>query len=147
MKSHSVWVAGTPFVFALTLAGCVTNAPSLNSGNGLPTAQENAELPSYRIRSWSAPNDRTLIVESYDGTRYQAEMLGPCLGLGFSNRLGFVNRGGFQQVDRFSGVVLADGTRCTFQSFNKLVTPEGSALDRFEKLASEPESGSAESPH
>jgi hypothetical protein len=114
--------------------------------SSLRTAPESAELWSYRIRNWSAPNDHTLIVESSDGTRYKAETLGACPGLGFSPRLGFANRGGFQQIDRFSSVVLSDGTRCALQSFNKVVTPEGSALDSFEKLGSSEKTGSGATP-
>jgi hypothetical protein len=68
-----------------------------------------------------------------DGTRYRAETMGPCQGLDFATRLAFVNRGGFQQIDRFSSIVLGDGTRCAFQSFDKLKAPESKALDQYEK--------------
>jgi hypothetical protein len=96
-------------------------------------AQPNAQIPRIRIRDWSVPNDHTIIVVSDDGTRYRAQTIGPCTGLNFTNRLAFVNRGGFQQIDRFSSVVLDDGTRCTFQSFDKLAPPEKKALDSYEQ--------------
>ena len=70
-----------------------------------------------------------------DGTRYRAETMGPCLGLDFATRLAFVNRGGFNNIDRFSSVVLADGTRCGFQSFDQLKSPDSKALDEYEKAA------------
>jgi hypothetical protein len=93
----------------------------------------------FRIRDWSAPDDHTLIIVTQDGTRFRAETLGPCTGLAFTTRLGFVNRGNFNQIDRTSSVVLADGTRCPFQSFDEIRSAESKALDSYEK-APEPKS-------
>jgi hypothetical protein len=138
MKSYSRWALAllTGLITGLAVAGCASKgAPRYEQAN-LETEPGEAELMSYRIRSWSAPNDHTVIFESQDGTRYRAETLGPCFGLDFANRLGFANRGGFQQIDRFSSVVLPDGTRCSFQSFNKVVSPATQALDSFERLGS-----------
>ena len=132
MRSHSLWVLGT--VTGLALAGCASNGTSHSEHANLQTAPGDAELMSYRIRNWSALNDHTILLESADGTQYRAETLGPCFGLDYANRLGFSNRGGFQQIDRFSSVVLPDGTRCSFQSFNKVVSPATKALDSFERL-------------
>jgi hypothetical protein len=133
MKVHSIWVLGT--LTSLALAGCATNSSSHSpSADNLQTAGGDATLQSYRIRSWSAPNDHTVLLESSDGTRYKAETIGPCFGLDFANRVGFSNRGGFNQIDRFSSLVLPDGTRCSFQSFSKVISPESKALDSFEKL-------------
>src|SRR5690606_28781378 len=96
---------GVTAVFALsacaTGAGNETGSPELTPH----MARDSAELQGYRIRNWSAPDDRTLIVESLDGTRYEAKMLGTCLGLKFATRLAFINRGS-NRIDRFSGVVL-----------------------------------------
>ncbi|HEV7716677.1 MAG TPA: DUF6491 family protein [Steroidobacteraceae bacterium] len=139
MKSRSLCVVGALaiVVSALNLAGCASNRAFALAEAGPQSLPDSAELPGYRIRNWSALNDHTLIVEASDGTRYKAETMGPCLGLGFSNRVGFYNRGGFQQIDRFSSLVLPDGTRCSFQSFNRVVAPESSALDSFERLGNE----------
>ena len=134
MRSHSIWVLGT--LTSLALAGCATNGNSHTaSADNLQTAGGDAALQSYRIRSWSAPNDHTVLLESSDGTRYKAETIGPCFGLDFANRVGFSNRGGFNQIDRFSSLVLPDGTRCSFQSFGKVISAESKALDSFEKLS------------
>jgi hypothetical protein len=133
MRSHSLWVLGS---FAgLALAGCATNGSPRYEQSNLQTAAGDSQLMSYRIRNWSAPNDHTVVFESADGTQYRAETLGPCFGLDFANRLGFANRGGFQQIDRFSSLVLPDGTRCSFQTFSRVVSPETKALDSFEKLS------------
>jgi hypothetical protein len=115
----------------LALAGCAASTPQSESASEVTPqmAADSAELQTYRIRNWSAPNDQTLIVESVDGTKYRAELLGSCLGLNFTTRLAFVNRGGFSQIDRFAGIVLPDGTRCSFRSFEEIVTPATSARE------------------
>jgi hypothetical protein len=134
MRSHSIWVLGT--LTSLALAGCATNGNSHSaSAENLQTVGGDATLQSYRIRSWSAPNDHTVLLEASDGTRYKADTIGPCFGLDFANRVGFSNRGGFNQIDRFSSLVLPDGTRCSFQNFSKVIAPETKALDSFEKLS------------
>jgi hypothetical protein len=135
MRSHSLWVLGT---FAgLVLAGCATHGNTQRYEQAsLQTSPVDAELMSYRIRNWTAISDHELVLESMDGTRYRAETLGPCFGMNSAARLGFENRGGFQQVDRFSSVVLPDGQRCAFQNFNRVVSPASQALDSFEKLGS-----------
>jgi hypothetical protein len=81
--------------------------------------QNDAELQTYRIREWSAPNDKSLLVKSLDGSTERADFLGPCTGLRFSNTIGFVTRGA-NELDKYSGIVLSDGTRCTFRSFQRL---------------------------
>lgn len=133
MRSHSLWVLGT---FAgLVLAGCATHGTTQRYEQAsLQTSPVDAELMSYRIRNWTALNDHELLLEGMDGQQYRAETLGPCFGLNSAARLGFENRGGFQQVDRFSSVVLPDGQRCSFQNFNRVVSPATRALDSFEKL-------------
>jgi len=123
----------------LILAGCATSKAretrdareqaDLNA----PIAKASGSVMRYRIKDWAAPNDHTLIIQTEDGTKYRAETLGPCQGLSFSTRVGFVNRGGFNQIDRTSSVVLADGTRCPFQSFDQIRTAESKALDSYEK--------------
>ena len=126
MKIIPVTVA----LIALALAGCAASTPESETSDVTPQmARDSAELQTYRIRTWSAPDDRTLIVESIDGTKYKAELLGTCFGLKFTTRLGFVNRGGINQIDRFAGIVLPDGTRCSFRSFDEIVTPATSARE------------------
>lgn len=75
-----------------------------------------ARLETYRIDDWSAPSDESLIVKSLDGSQYRATFMGHCYGLRFAETIGFVTRG-TSSLDHFSGIVLPDGTRCTFKSF------------------------------
>ncbi|HVY81729.1 MAG TPA: DUF6491 family protein [Steroidobacteraceae bacterium] len=136
MRSHSLWVLGT---FAgLALVGCATQGTSQRYEQAsLQTSPVDAGLMSYRIRNWTALNDHELMLESMDGTRYRAETLGPCFGLDNAMRLGFENRGGFQQIDRFSSVVLPDGSRCSFQNFSRVVSPASQALDSFGRIGAD----------
>jgi hypothetical protein len=131
---------------ALGLAACATqrNAADPNNPANIQTETASAELRSDRVRNWTVLDDQNLIVEAYDGTRYKAEMMGACQGLSFATRLGFSNRGGFKTIDRFSSVLLPDGQRCPLASFNKVITPEKSALDSYEKAEKEKEAADKE---
>ncbi len=129
--------AGAALAAALGLTACASQSSNPNSPANIKTETASAELRSDRIRSWSVLNDQTMIIESYDGTRYKAETMGACNGLSFATRLGFSNRGGFKTVDRFSSVLLPDGTRCPLASLNKVITAEKSALDSYEKAEQE----------
>ncbi len=142
-------VAATGLI-PLILSGCATTAAQRRA------AQSDADLQArvaggsstvqrFNLRDWSAPNDHTVILVTNDGTRYRAETLGPCMGLDFAHGVAFVSRGGFNQIDRFSSVMLNDGTRCPFQSFDKLLAPESKALDSYEKAAEKPGNGGSAS--
>jgi Family of unknown function (DUF6491) len=123
----------------LILTGCATKderaarAAEDRAQATAPVAKSSASVMRYRIKDWAAINDHTLIVGTQDGTKYRAETFGPCQGLAFASQVGFVTRGGFNQVDRTSSVVLGDGTRCPFQSFDQIRTAESKALDSYEK--------------
>jgi hypothetical protein len=139
--------------FVLALAVALTACASKTSGNSAaarqaaanaPIADTDARLQRFQIRDWSAVDDETIIITATDGTRYRAQTFGPCLGLNFTNRLAFENRGGFEQIDRFSSVVLGDGTRCQFRSFGKLKAIESKALDDYEKAGEKPVEKSGE---
>jgi hypothetical protein len=123
-------IGGLAALTALALSACATNRDDATdsraandaaaSGEATPMmAKNDAELQTYRIRDWSAPNDKTLLVKSLDGSTYRAEFMGPCTGLRFSNTIGFVTRG-MNELDKYAGIVLSDGTRCTFRTFQKL---------------------------
>jgi len=140
MKSGSIrrlvaagGLVGAALAAALGLTACATQQSKENSPANIQTEAASAELRSDRIRNWTVLDDQTLLIESYDGTRYKAETMGACQGLSFATRLGFSNRGGFKTVDRFSSLMLPDGTRCPLATFNKVITPEKSALDSYEK--------------
>jgi len=122
----------------LILSSCATNASGSRAARDqadlkAPVTQASSGVQRFRIKDWSAPDDHTVIIVTNDGTKFRAETLGPCTGLAFATRLGFVNRGNFNQIDRTSSVVLGDGTRCPFQSFDEIRSAESKALDSYEK--------------
>jgi hypothetical protein len=126
---------------SLLLSGCATAGARKSDDEALHarTVGSTGTVNRFNLKSWSAPNDHTVILTTTDGTRYRAETLGPCNGLDFAQGIGFTNHGGFDQIDRFSSVVLGDGMRCPFQSFEKLVAPESKALDAYEKAGEKPQ--------
>jgi hypothetical protein len=128
----------------IILTGCATKGSSSRAAQeqadlNAPITRASSGVQRFRIKDWSAPDDHTVIIVTNDGTRFRAETLGPCMGLAFATRVGFVNRGSFNQIDRTSSVVLDDGTRCPFQSFDEIRSAESKALDSYEK-APEPKS-------
>ena len=135
---------GAALAGALGLTGCATPRSQADNPANLPTETASAELRSDRVRNWTVIDDQTMLVESYDGSKYKMEMMGACNGLSFATRLGFSNRGGFKTIDRFSSVLLPDGTRCPLAAFNKVIPPEKSALDSYEKAEKEKEAADKE---
>jgi len=122
----------------IPLTGCATKDASSRAAREqadlhAPITKASSGVQRFRIKDWSAPDDHTVILVTHDGTKFRAETLGPCTGLAFATRVGFVNRGGFNQIDRTSSVVLDDGTRCPFQSFDEIRSAESQALDSYEK--------------
>jgi hypothetical protein len=120
-------ICGFVAASALALSACATTGKrDTSKEDATPLMSQNdAELQTYRIRDWSAKDDKTLLVKSLDGSTYRAEFMGPCTGLRFSNTIGFVTHG-LSELDKYAGIVLHDGTRCTFRSFQKLAFPEPS---------------------
>jgi Family of unknown function (DUF6491) len=150
MKSRAFWLLGTLGSYAGTL-GVIFSLAACNAARSpredyahVKTEAASAQLRSDRVRGWTAPDDLTLIIEARDGTRYKADLAGPCVGLAHNTNLGFYSRGGFKEIDRFSSVVLSDGTRCPLATFNKIIPPEASALDEYEKGLAEEQAKKAE---
>jgi hypothetical protein len=140
MKSHSfqkLVTASSLVAVAIGLTACAAPRSPADDPRNLPVETASAELRSDRVRNWTVIDDQTMLVEAYDGTKYRAETMGACNGLSFATRLGFSNRGGFKTIDRFSSVLLPDGTKCPLAAFNKVIPPEKSALDSYEKAEKE----------
>jgi hypothetical protein len=128
MRDHASAFA---IALALLASGCATNRPTTGAQDGDTTAlmgQKDASLQTYRIENWSVLNDRTLMVESTDGSRYRAQFMTDCIGLRFASSIGFETRG-LNRLDQYAGIVLPDGTRCPFQSFTMIGFPEGKSAE------------------
>ena len=97
-------------------------------------AADSTRLGLHRISSYEVISDKILIIEATGKKNYRAELFPGCFGLRHTHALGFQTKGG-NSLDKFSSVVLPDGTRCRFKSF--VLIPE---------LAETPLQGDIESP-
>jgi hypothetical protein len=110
---------------AVTVAACAMHQPQPAQIAGKVSPQMRSgstELRAYQIRDWIAPDDRTLILNATDRSLYEGRFKGQCTGLRLVDTIAFVVPGP-QQADRYSGVMLPDGRRCTFRSFTRLSAP------------------------
>ena len=73
------------------------------------------------IRDWRPDGNSALYVQDQRRNWYHAELMGPCTGLAFTDRIGFVTRG-TNRLDRFATVIV-DGERCAFQNFVTSAAP------------------------
>ncbi len=71
------------------------------------------------IRDWRTDRDDSLFVQ--DGSRrwYRVELMGPCAGLEFTDRVRFLPSDGAGTFDRFSWIS-AGGARCKVQSVQQI---------------------------
>jgi hypothetical protein len=91
-----------------------------------PTASPpRAAVQGYRIEDWKALSNESLIIRTNDGKRYRATLMGRCIGLKFTDTIAFVTRGE-RTVDRFAGIMLPDGSRCYFKTFEAVSQPTDS---------------------
>jgi hypothetical protein len=90
-------------------------------------------LRAYQVNDWTAPDDRTLIVNAADRSLYQARFKGTCTGLRLVDTIAFVMPGS-PQLDSYTGIVLPDGKHCAFKSLTRLAVP--AADERDEKPTS-----------
>jgi hypothetical protein len=112
----------------LLLAACSSTQYAFEA----PAAGEpEAGIPftQYRgIRDWHADNDRLLYVQAADRQWYQVDLLGPCIGLEYANRVGFDTRDPAGTFDRFSSIIvrgsgIPGGGRCKVSSVKKIPKP------------------------
>jgi len=79
-------------------------------------------VQGYRIDDWKALSSDSLIIRTNDGKRYRATLMGKCVGLRFTDTIAFVTRGE-RSVDRYAGIMLPDGSRCYFKTFEAISQP------------------------
>lgn len=84
-----------------------------------------AAVQGYRIEDWKALSNESLIIRTNDGKRYRATLMGRCIGLKFTDTIAFVTRGE-RSVDRYAGIMLPDGSRCYFKTFEAISQPTDS---------------------
>ena len=96
-------------------------AAASSSATGTPPAA----VQGYRIEDWKALSNESLIIRTNDGKRYRATLMGRCIGLKFTDTIAFVTRGE-RTVDRYAGIMLPDGSRCYFKTFEAISQPTDS---------------------
>jgi hypothetical protein len=119
------------------LATVLATATSATPGRPLdaepappPATAPAASLPNppgtavrgYRIEDWKALSNESLVIRTNDGKRYRATLMGRCIGLKFTDTIAFVTRGE-RSVDRYAGIMLPDGSRCYFKTFEAISQP------------------------
>lgn len=112
-------------LFAIGLMGGLVTGAVHNSAmaqDHRPPRVQEARIPFVQyggIRDWRADRDDVLFVQ--DGYRrwYKVDLMGPCVGLEFANRVRFLPSDGAGTFDRFSWIN-ADGERCKVQSVQQI---------------------------
>lgn len=125
-------IIATTTLAALTALAAPTAAQSTDSGDTAEAYGREGRIAfadRNGIRDWEVEDNDTLLVESRGGDWYRAELMGPCIGLRFSNSIGFESNpdGSF---DRF-GKIVTENDVCALRSFVTIPDPE----------AGEPEAG------
>lgn len=109
--SYKEAIAAGIFVAIAVFAG--------ESRGAAPAAAE-ASIPfvnSDTIRDWRADGSQALYVQDVHGQWYHAELMGPCSGLPYAERIGIATRGP-DTLDKF-GSVIVSGQRCAIRSLVK----------------------------
>lgn len=114
---------------ALALPLAALAAPTVILADQTPApataATPRTAVQGYRIDDWKALSSEELIIRTNDGHSYRATLMGKCFGLKFTDKIAFVTRGE-RTVDRFAGIMLPDGTRCYFKTFEPVSQPTDS---------------------
>lgn len=82
-------------------------------------------VQGYRIEDWKVLSNQSLVIRTNDGKRYRATLMARCIGLKFTDTIAFVTRGE-RTVDRYAGIMLPDGSRCYFKTFEAISQPTDS---------------------
>jgi hypothetical protein len=99
--------------------------PKASGGLPAPADPPRAAVQGYRIDDWKALSSESLVIRTNDGKRYRATLMGRCIGLKYTDTIAFVTRGE-RTVDRFAGIMLPDGSRCYFKTFEAISQPTDS---------------------
>jgi hypothetical protein len=81
------------------------------------------------IKNWQAPNNSTLIIETYSHGDFIAKFMSPCVGIRTTETIGFDTMGPFD-LDSSTKVLLPDGRWCHFGSLRPYEKPPRDTGDR-----------------
>jgi Family of unknown function (DUF6491) len=115
-------------IAAASLAACAATTSKAPEAP-LTVVNENASIPFVSlggIRSWSARDDGSLLIEGTSGRFYRATFMGPCRALKFAGPGIAITSEAAGQTDRFSKV-LVNGQSCPFATLDEVIDPKSRA--------------------
>src|SRR5579872_2427073 len=120
MKSRPKTLA---WLAPLVLAACAGHSvkPSAGTSVSPQLRSSGSELRTYQILNWVAPDDRTLLLTALNHSLFQARFRRRCPGLQLADTIAF-SVPSPPQVEKYSGIVLPDGTVCAFAALTPLVS-------------------------
>jgi hypothetical protein len=112
----------------LLVSACATQAPKAPEP-ALEVVNPNASIPFASlggIRSWSAREDGSLVIEGTAGRLYRATFMNNCSDIKFAGPAIAITTDPSGEADRFSSV-LVNGRRCPFASLDEVIDPKSRA--------------------
>lgn len=123
-KSTAAILSG--LVLASSLAGMASaQAPAPKAERALGVEATIPFANSIGIRDYRADGDHAIWIQGSGRQWYRAELMGPCMGLNFANRVGFVTRG-TSSLDKFSQIQV-EGRTCQISSLVTSAPPPSKA--------------------
>ena len=112
-------------------AGVATVVPTQNPpeppATGATVVQIPARIPatfgSSDIRDWYAPDNETIVINTYAHGRFNGKFMNRCQGVRFAETLGFSTIGPYE-LDASTRIVLPDGSRCALRELVPLSDEE-----------------------
>jgi hypothetical protein len=110
------------------LAACATPAPKAPE-TPLKVVNPDASIPFVgfgAIRSWTARDDGSLVLEGDNKRFYRATFIGACPELKFAGPARAHKTGPVDRADRFSSIIV-NGRTCQFATLDEVIDPKSQA--------------------
>lgn len=114
---------------AAAVTACATATAPKAPEAPLTVVSEDASIPFVSlggIKSWSARDDGSLLIEGASGRFYRATFMGPCRELKFAGPGIAITSDAAGSTDRFSRV-LVNGQSCPFATLDEVIDPKSRA--------------------
>jgi hypothetical protein len=69
---------------------------------------------SSDISDWYAPDNESIVINTYSHGRFKGRFMNSCQGIRFAETLGFSTKGPYE-LDASTNIVLPDGSRCALR--------------------------------
>jgi hypothetical protein len=110
------------FATVLAVSGCSTTRYQFPEAAKTDPEAKIGFVQYRGIYTWEAVNDHRLYVQDRGRQWYQVDLLGPCIGLEYANRVRFIPSDGAGDFDRFSWIQMGR-ERCKVDSVKKVPPP------------------------